>query len=175
MNTAFSDKKVKEWKAQGPKYLRGNITFSQKFEATPNVVFPMLCPTTEYDWMEGWHCEMIYSKSLYHEYNAIFKTDYFGFPETWVVSSFEPNKAIEFVRVAEHLSIKIEARIADHQDGTCTGSWTIYATALTTEGNEILKQMNPEEDPISILIDALAHYLKTDEMKPLPEGIFNKK
>ena len=85
LNTVLSGKIVKEWKEKGPKYLRRVITFSKKFETTPDVVFPLFCPTTEFDWMEGWHCEMVYSKSLYAEYNAIFKTDYFGFPETWVV------------------------------------------------------------------------------------------
>jgi hypothetical protein len=175
MNTKKSDQKIREMKAQGPKYLRGVITHRQTFQTTPDKLFPLLCPTTEFDWMEGWHCELVYSQSLYSEYNAIFKTSYFNMEETWVVSHFEPNKAIEFVRVSEHLSIKVEARICDNLDGTCTGNWIIYATALTPQGNEILKLMNPKDEPIGILIDALDHYVNHDSIKPLPDGIFNKK
>ncbi|WP_315983314.1 hypothetical protein [Aliamphritea spongicola] len=118
----------------GPQYLRRVITHRQTFQTTPEKLFPLLCPTTEFDWMDGWHCELIYSKSLYHEYNAIFKTSYFNLDETWVVSHFEPCRVIEFVRVSEHVSIKVDARICDNLDGTCTGSWIVNATALTAQG-----------------------------------------
>ncbi len=175
MNTILSDKKVKEMQAQGPNYLRKVITYSHTFQTTPDKLFPLLCPTTEFDWMDGWHCELIYSQSLYHEYNSIFRTNYFNMEETWVVSHFEPNRIIEFVRVSEHVSIKVDARICDNLDGTCTGNWIIYATALTSQGNEALKNMDPRDEPIGILIDALDYYINNDKIKPLPEGIFNKK
>lgn len=175
MNTERSDKKIAELKAQGPQYLRRFITHTQHFEATPEVVFPLLCPTTEFDWMDGWDCEMIYSKSLIQEYNAVFKTDYFIPGEVWVVSQFEPNRSIEFVRVSENLSIKVDARILDNLDGTCTGNWIVNITALTEQGNAALRSLNPEDEPIGILIDALAHYIRNDTIKPLPDGIFNKK
>lgn len=174
MNTMLSDRQVQRMKAQGPKYERRVINHQQTFSATPDKVFPLLCPTTEFDWMDGWHCELIYSNSLYQEYNAIFKTSYFNMDETWVVAHFEPHRVIEFVRVSEHLSIKVDARICDNLDGTCTGNWIVNATALTPQGNEALQQMKPEDEPIGILIDALDHYIKHDTIKPLPDGIFNK-
>ena len=174
MNTVLSEKKIKEMKAQGPQYLRRVITHSQKFETTPDKLFPLLCPTTEFDWMEGWHCELVYSHSLFQEYNAIFKTNYFNIEETWVVSHFEPYRVIEFVRVSENLSIKVDVRICDNLDGTCTGNWIVNATALTSQGNAALQKMKPEDEPIGILIDALDHYIKHDTIKPLPNGIFNK-
>ena len=106
MNTDLSDKEVQKMRAQGPQYERRVITHQQTFETTPDNLFPLLCPTTEFDWMDGWHCEMVYSQSLYQEYNAIFKTSYFNMDETWVVSHFEPNRVIEFVRVSEHVFSK---------------------------------------------------------------------
>ena len=175
MNTGRSDKKIKEWEAQGPRYLRRVINHTQDFDATPAEVFPLLCPTTEFDWMDGWHCEMVYSNSLVHEYNAIFKTDYFIPGEVWVVSHFEPDRIIEFVRVSENLSVKVDVRICNNLDGTCTGNWIVNITALTKQGNAALENLKPENEPIGILIDALAHYIKEDTIKPLPEGIFNKK
>lgn len=54
MNTVLSDKKVKELQAQGVKYLRKVITHRQTFQTTPDNLFPLLCPTTEFDWMDGW-------------------------------------------------------------------------------------------------------------------------
>lgn len=175
MNTILSDKAVKELQEKGPQYLRKVIRHTQTFKTTPDKLFPLLCPTTEFDWMDGWHCELVYSQSNYHEYNAIFKTDYFIPNETWVVSHFEPNRIIEFVRVSEHVSVKVDARICDNLDGTSTGTWIVNATALTKQGNEALKNMNPNDEPIGILLDALDYYIKNDEIKPLPDGIFNKK
>ena len=74
MNTTLSDKQIEQLKNEGPRYSRKVINHTQTFNASPSVVFPLLCPTTEFDWMDGWHCEMVYSSSNYHEYNAIFKT-----------------------------------------------------------------------------------------------------
>ena len=174
MNTGLSDQRVEQWKADGPQYRRMVINHTQTFQASPDVVFPLLCPTTEFDWMDGWHCEMIYSTSLYHEYNAIFKTSYFGFDEVWVVSHFEPNRIIEFTRVSENLSIKVDARLCDNLDGTTTGNWIINATALTPGGNEALKNMKPENEPIGVLLGALDYYINNDAIQSLPEGLFNK-
>ena len=175
MNKTLSDKKVQELKKQGPKYIRRVISHQQTFQTTPDKLYPLLCPTTEYDWIDGWHCELVYSKSLYQEYNLIFKTDFFNFEETWIMSHVEPNRVLEFVRVSENISIKVDITICDNLNGTCTGNWIIYATALTPQGNEILKQMKPEDEPIGILLGALDYYIKNDEMQPLPNGIFNKK
>lgn len=174
MNTALSRSKVEQLKANGPQYRRRVINHTQTFKTTPDVVFPLLCPTTEFDWMEGWHCEMVYSSSLYQEYNAIFKTSNFGFEEVWVVSHFEPNRVIEFTRVSENLSIKVDARLCDNLDGTTTGNWIINVTALTDAGNEALMNMTPEDEPIGVLLGALDYYINNHSIQPLPDGIFNK-
>lgn len=175
MNTQRSDAVVAEWKKEGPQYIRKVIKHTQNFSAPPEQVYDLLCPTTEYDWMDGWHCEMIYSQSSYQEYNCIFKTDYFNFPETWVISSFQPNRIMEFVRVSEHLSIKVDARLCDNLDGTTTGDWIVNATALTEQGNMALQHMDPKKEPIGILLGAAEYYLINDKMQSLPDGIFNKK
>jgi hypothetical protein len=33
-------------------------------EANPNAVFPLLCPVREYEWIESWKCDLIYSDSI---------------------------------------------------------------------------------------------------------------
>lgn len=174
MNTQLSDEKIRELKKVGSKYLRRVITLRKVFQTTPDILFPLLCPTREYDWIDGWHGELIYSKSLCQEYNLIFRTDFFRLDEVWVVSRFEPNRAIEFTRFSSELSIKVDIAICDNLDGTSTGDWTIYATSLTAFGNEILANMTPETEPVALLIDALDHYIKHDTIMPLPDDRFNK-
>ena len=175
MNALLSDRKVAEWKSDGPKFLRKVIKHSQPFQTTPDKLFPLLCPTTELDWLDGWHCELIYSRSLYQEYNLIFKTNYFNMDEVWVTSHFEPNRALEFVRVSEHVSAKVDVRLCDNLDGTTTGDWIVIITALTSKGNEMLSHLKPDDEPMAILLDALDHYIDHHEIKPIPDGRFNKK
>jgi hypothetical protein len=43
--------------------------------ATPERVFPLLCPVREYEWLDSWHCRMVYSESGVAEDNCIFETD----------------------------------------------------------------------------------------------------
>ena len=175
MNTQKSDEKIRELKEKGSNYLRRVITHRQVFQTTPDKLFPLLCPTREYDWIDGWHCELIYSQSLRQEYNLIIKTDFFQIDEVWVVSHFEPNRAIEFTRVSTDLSVKVDITICDNLDGTSTGDWTIYATALTAQGNEMLTHMSSDTEPLGLLIDALDHYITHDTIKPLPADRFNKR
>lgn len=123
----------------------------------------------------GWHCELIYSKSYYQEYNLIFKTDFFKLEEVWVITKFEPNRAIEFSRFSTDLAIKVDISVSDNLDGTSTGNWIIYATALTDNGNAMLANVSADTEPIKKLIDALDHYIKHDTIKPLPDDSFNKR
>ncbi len=117
---------------------------------------------------------MIYSKPLNQKYNAIFKTSYFKFDEVWVVSHFEPNRIIELTRIPENPSIKVDAHLCDNLDGTTTGNWIINTTALTDAGKEALNNMEPEDEPIGVLLDALDCYIKNGNIQVLPNGIFNK-
>jgi hypothetical protein len=174
MNTQKSEKKVIELKEKIP-YLRKCMTHIQTFQTSADKLFPLLCPTTEYDWIDGWNCELIYSKSLYQEYNLIFKTDFFKLEEVWVISRFEPNRAIEFTRFSQDLSIKADISVSDNLDGTSTGHWSINATALTKAGNTMLGNQTNETKQMELLIDALDHYIKHDRIKPLSKDLFNKR
>lgn len=175
MNTVQSDKVAKAQRERGPQYERRVVTHRQVFGTTSDKLFPLFCPTTEYDWIDGWHGELIYSRSGYQEYNLVFRTDFFGFDEVWVMSNFEPNRAIGFVRTSEHLSIKVDITVCDNLDGTSTGDWVINATALTARGNEMLRGMKPEDEPLGLLVAAVDHYINTDTIMPLPAERFNKR
>jgi hypothetical protein len=61
-------------------------SFRMQLAAAPDKVFPLLCPTREYDWIEAWKCRMIHSDSGYAEPDCIFKTD---FPTNQILQ--EPN------------------------------------------------------------------------------------
>jgi hypothetical protein len=65
--------------------------------AVPEVVFPLLCPVREHDWIAGWSCEVIHSESGMAEEDCVFLTSFADAgPMTWVVSRYHPPRVIEF-------------------------------------------------------------------------------
>ena len=48
--------------------------YRQTINATPEKMFPLLCPVREADWLDGWRYNMIYSESGLVEEGAVFST-----------------------------------------------------------------------------------------------------
>ncbi len=134
--------------------------------ATPEKVFPLLCPVREYDWIEHWQCQVRYSESGVAENNCIFETDFphNGGPETWVVSRYEKNRCIEFVRFTAHEKIvKLDIRLTGTQPGATRMSWRKTFTGLSPQGNRVItalaeEKFEPESEMIARILN---HYLST--------------
>lgn len=96
--------------------VRTTRAFTQRINAAPHQVFPLLCPVREAEWLEGWTYDLLHSQSGYAEEGCVFRTQPAGDPETvWVVTRHDPADGIvEFVRVtagliATQLQIHVEA------------------------------------------------------------------
>jgi hypothetical protein len=139
----------------------------QKINASPEQVFPLLCPTMEYKWIQPWKCEMIYSKSGYAEDNCIFNTFFPGDvePETWIVSQYQKNKTIQFVRFNNLTVIRYNIFLIDNKDNTTTAIWEQIATGLNEKGNKIVEEFSNEaySEEILTLGKMLNHYLEKGE------------
>lgn len=168
MNTIKSDNFIKEWSATPNPLQRKSFESQRDFTTTPVVLFPLLCPTTELDWLPRWNCELLHSESGFMELNCIFKTTYFGVAEVWVCTRYDLNKAIECTRYAEDHCIKFEIRLTANPDDTVTGHWTVTASALNDSGNMMIKQLTGARKHLELAIDALGHYVDTGEMIPSP-------
>ena len=81
-------------------------TYTQRIEAPPERVFPLLCPVRETEWLDGWSSEMIHSESGVAEDGCVFRTGSDGSPETvWMVTQHSPDEGVvEFVRVTTGLA-----------------------------------------------------------------------
>ena len=56
------------------------------YQGTPEQVFPLLCPVLEYDWLEHWDAEIVYTESGVAELDCIFKTFFHpGATEVWTL------------------------------------------------------------------------------------------
>lgn len=147
--------------------------YEQKLNASPKEVFPLLCPTMEYKWIQPWKCDMVYSESGYAEDNCVFKTDFPGDleAETWIVSQYQRNKTIQFIRFNNSIVIRQNIFLVDNEDNTTTAIWEQLMTGLNDEGNKFIEQYTDEVyfDEVSTLEQMLNYYLDKGEMLKIME------
>jgi hypothetical protein len=96
-------------------------SYTMHLVGPPADVFPLLCPVREYDWIEPWQCDMVFSAGGVAENNAIFTTAFpaQGGDEIWVVCRYETNRAIEFIRVSPGLKVnRLDLALTAVADGT---------------------------------------------------------
>ncbi|WP_136809195.1 hypothetical protein [Desulfosediminicola flagellatus] len=143
---------------------RKSYEYIMKLEALPQEIFPLLCPVREYDWIPGWQCTLLYSKSGFAELGCVFKTDYderFG-DEIWVVSEYVPDTKITFVRTGNLRTTRYEITLKTEETLT-TLNWMQEITALNNEGDKAVLGYDENEykTMMESLYQMLNHYLKT--------------
>jgi len=142
-------------------------------DTVPEKIFPLLCPVREYEWIEHWKCEMIYSESGYAELDCIFKTN---FPDDgediWVVSKYNPPSVIEFVRINKLRSIRYLITLSEYQPGKTQSEWRQVITALNENGNILVSDLSEQEfiSEKMVLEKLLNHYLLTKKMFKLQDS-----
>jgi hypothetical protein len=139
----------------------------QLLHSTPDMVFPLLCPKREYDWIETWKCEIIFSKSGFAELDCIFTTEFPGdVKETWIVDRFDINEKIQFIRFTDSRVMRYCICLFDNNNGTTRANWKLKVTSLTNEGNSYLDKFSIQEYETRIkgLEKMLNHYLTTGQM-----------
>lgn len=159
--TNFAAKKIKS-------------SFTQQFQAPPSKVFPLLCPVREYEWIESWQCEMLHSDSGIAEKNCVFRTRFPGesSDDVWVISHYEPNTRIEFVRVNEFRTMCLSITLTDNGDGTTRAVNEQLLVGLTEQGNQSLNKMADRFSFEMRMGEAmLNHYLTAGKRLPLRDAV----
>ena len=158
---------------QAFKSVRVTKQYTMTLCADPQTVFPLLCPVREYEWIEPWACEMVYSETGVAENNAVFKTDFApqGGEEIWVVCRYETNRAVEFIRLAPGLKVnRLDIRLTATVQGTLA-VWTNTYTGLSEPGNRWILNLTDEafDSEKAAIEKMLNHYLKTGAMLRMDE------
>ena len=164
MNTDKSDQFVNVWRNSTNPLKRGSVTFQRTFNTSPETLFSLLCPTTEYDWIPNWKCELLHSNSGYAEYNAVFRTEFFGPQEIWVCTRYEPPAGLAYSRVSDDFSCIIVADLAGNHDGTVTVTWVVTVSALTPTGNTAVADIQSARAHLAEIFDGLDDYLNNGKM-----------
>jgi hypothetical protein len=136
--------------------------FSTNLPASPQKVFPLLCPVREYDWIPQWRCELIYSHSGYAELGCVFRTDFkdhFG-AETWVVCAYAKDRHICFVKTGAHCTTRYNVSLEENQTGS-TIRWEQEITSLDDHGDMLLDEITEDvyDEKMKQINKLLAHYL----------------
>ncbi len=148
-------------------------SFVQRFQAPPGKVFPLLCPVREYEWIEPWKCEMLHSDSGIAEKNCVFRTRFPGesSDDVWVISHYEPNSRIEFVRVNALRTMCLSITLTDNKDGATSAVNEQLLVGLTEQGNQLLDSMATNFSFEMRMGEAmLNHYLTTGKLLPLQQA-----
>ena len=144
-------------------------SYRQINNATPDKVFPLLCPVREKDWIEEWDYTMIYSKSGVAEKGCVFTTPHHGKEVTvWYITEHDPeNYIVEFVRLTPNEEVvKIGIKLEDNGNGSTTADITYQYTGLNDAKNEWIETEFEKSFRNSMIgwEKAINHYLKTGKM-----------
>lgn len=140
----------------------------QNYSFSPEDVFPMLCPVREYEYIPPWECDIVYLESGLAEQDGVFTTN---FPEdgeqkdVWVISRYDTNKAIEFVRVSGLRSMIYRIELQGTENGGTVVNWEQIITGLTEEGNHHVQALKQSDFTAMLaqMQEWLQHYLSTGE------------
>lgn len=149
-------------------------SFVQQFQAPPGKVFPLLCPVREYEWIEPWQCEMLNTDSGVAEKNCVFRTRFPGetSDDVWVVSHYEPNVRIEFVRVNALRVMSLSISLKEDGDGKTRAVNEQLLVGLTEEGNQSLESLAEGFSFEMRMGEAmLNHFLTTGKRLPLQDAV----
>jgi hypothetical protein len=85
--------------AAGFKGLRQVSRYTQTINASPERIFPLICPIREAEWSDGWIGKVVYAASGYAEQDGVYATEHGEKDDTiWVVTRRDASKhEIEFV------------------------------------------------------------------------------
>jgi hypothetical protein len=120
---------------------RGNRVvheYVQANPASPEKLFPLLCPVREAEWLPGWEYRLIYSASGFAEPGCVFTSPGLKDGEkTWTVTEYDRAAGrIAFVWVAPGLVIaQLQIHVTPCGDGSSRTRIRYCYTGLSEEGN----------------------------------------
>jgi len=148
--------------------------YTQTNAASPEKVFPLLCPVREADWVPDWQYRLIYSESGVAESGCVFTTPNPPVsgpqgqvaPETtWIVTEYDPAAfRIGFVWINPGLvAAEIRIQLAPTPLATTLAHIRYSYTGLSAEGNREVERYDQKwfRSKMEGWESAINHYLRT--------------
>ena len=142
--------------------------YRQTIRATPEAVFPLLCPVREAEWLDGWNYQMIYSASGLVEEGAVFTTPFQGEEDTvWVVTHHDPQThSVNFVRFTPRSRTCILEIVVYPKDTNTSFVNIRYTyTGITFEGNDFIDGFSEEAfiEAMEFWEKSMNYYIQTGQ------------
>lgn len=154
---------------------RVSRSYSQTIHASPEIVFPLLCPVREAEWLDGWTYHLIYSESGYAEEGCVFSTSYQGEKDTlWIITKQDKNNhEIQFVRFTPDSRTCVLDILVKPKEDISTVYITYTYTAISNEGNLFIQGFTEDKflDAVRFWETSMNYFLKTGKkLKKTNEG-----
>jgi hypothetical protein len=121
-------------------------SFVQHIRASPDNVFPLLCPEREKEWLPGWDARMLYSASGLAELGAVFETRHERGTTMWLVTDYAPPRRVCFARwQPDGLMVQIEITLGRRHDGSTAVCVCYTYTAISEDGAATLAAMRESQ------------------------------
>lgn len=151
----------------GVKAIRRTFRHVATLPATPERVFPLLCPVREEEWIEGWRAEVVWSASGVVEPGAVFRT-HVGMGEVWITARHDPVALrVEYaIFGGGHATLKLDLALEPAGEGGARLEIGRAYTGIDWAGRRRVRALTPawiERDDRRI-VRQLEHYLRTGEM-----------
>ncbi len=115
-------------------------SYTQKIHASPEEVFPLLCPVREAEWVPGWDPLVVFTQSGLMEQDCIFLTGEDGPESFWVTTRHDRrNLQLELVKVTPGMTIgKISIALKANGDEGTDLEVTYRYTAVSQAGQDFV-------------------------------------
>jgi len=115
-------------------------TYEQHIEASPDDVFPLLCPVREAEWVPQWDPSVVITHSGVIEPGCVFVTRAEPSDAIWVVTRHEPDRhRVEFIKVTPGLTVgRIRIHLVAEGEAQTRARISYMHTALSPQGEEFV-------------------------------------
>lgn len=118
--------------------------YVQTIQAPPAVMFPLLCPEREKEWIPDWDARMIHSHSGVAEQGAVFATPHVNGETFWYTVAHEPPRHVRFVRFQpDGVVVDITIDVSASGDNVSAVAVRYRFTATTAQGAEAVRLFTP--------------------------------
>ncbi len=146
-------------------------SYTQSIHATPDRVFPLLCPTRELDWAPGWAVDWVISTSGLAEQECMFQTPApvdADSPSIWIITRHVPEDyVVEMYKVTPGKTVaKLAIALTAIGDSRTNAQISYEFTSLGSDGDAFLQEFTREwyENFMLGWEAAMNHYLETGEL-----------
>ena len=141
-------------------------SYRQTINAQPNIVFPLLCPVREAEWLDGWKYEMIHSESGLAEEGCVFSTPGDGEADTvWIISLHDSkNHLIQFTRFTPgSRTCVLDIAVTGRGEAKSNVDISYTYTGITADGNVWIDNFIEDNflDAVKFWERSMNHFLET--------------